>query len=234
MQAAQIICMKKSAPQRPARVAAPRLSREQRISEILVVAREEFCEKGYEQTAVAGIAARLGVVEGLVFKYFATKRELLLKVIEHWYDEISGGIARDLTGVEDLRMRLRIVIRDHLRVFRDYPLLCRLMFREIRSEEDYHSSALHEKNRRYTLFLTEIVAEGTALGVFRVGTSPSLTRDLVFGAMEHLTWNYVNGRGRLDIERIADTLTAMVCDGIAVSTPSATKKGAKRKVRAGA
>ncbi|MFT3792260.1 MAG: TetR/AcrR family transcriptional regulator [Rudaea sp.] len=215
-------------PSRPVRAAAPRLSRERRVSEILAVAREEFSAKGYDETTVAGIAARLGVVEGTVFKYFATKRELLLKVIEHWYDEIIGGIARDLSGVADPRARLRIVIRDHLRVFRDYPLLCRLMFREIRSEEDYRSSALHEKNRRYTRLLTGIVAEGAAAGAFRAGTSPTLTRDLVFGAMEHLTWNYVNGRGRLDIERIADTLTAMVCDGIAVPAPAAAKKSAAK------
>lgn len=212
--------MAKSLPDRPARVAAPRLSREQRIGKILEAARQVFCERGYEQAAVAEIAARMGVVEGTVFKYFSTKRELLLKVLEHWYDEIIGDVARDLSGVADLRERLRIVIHDHLRVIRDYPLLCRLMFREIRSEEDYHSSALHQKNRHYTRFLTEIIIEGSASGVFRAGTSPTLTRDLVFGAIEHLTWNYICGRGRLDIKRIANTLTAMVCDGIAMSGPA--------------
>ena len=226
--------MTKSAPSRPARVPAPRLSREQRIDKILEAARQVFCEKGYEQTAVAEIAARMDVVEGTVFKYFATKRELLLKVLEHWYDEISGDLARDLTDVSDLRERLRIVIHDHLRVVRDYPLLCRLMFREIRGEEDYHSSTLHQKNRRYTRFLTEIVAEGSADGTFRAGTSPTLTRDLVFGAIEHLTWTYICGRGRLDIKRIADTLTAMVCDGIATPASAAAKPvpGAAKKPNA--
>lgn len=226
--------MAKPLPPKTARVPAQRLSREQRIDKILIAARDMFCEKGYEQTVVAEIAARMGVVEGTVFKYFGTKRELLLKVLEQWYDAISGDLARDLAGIDGHRERLRVVIHDHLRVIRDYPLLCRLMFREIRGEEDYHSSALHQKNRRYTRFLTEIVAAGTAAGAFRAGTSPTLTRDLVFGTIEHLTWNYICGRGRLDIAGIADTLSAMVCDGIAApgASPDAAPAARKTAVKA--
>lgn len=220
---------RKSAPQtkaQPARMPAPRLARNERMDEILIAARDIFCELGYEQTAVATIAARIGVVEGTVFKYFATKRELLLKVLERWYDDISSALARDLDGLATPRERLRAVIHSHLRVVRDYPLLCRLMFREVRGEEDYRSSTLHEKNRRYTRFLTEVIKDGSSRGAFRAGISPTLARDLVYGGIEHLSWNYVCGRGGLDIEQIADTLTAMVCDGIA--TP-AVRTAAPRK-----
>ena len=51
------------------RMHAPRLAREQRVDEILVAARDVFCEKGYEGTAVAEIAERLGIVEGTIYKY---------------------------------------------------------------------------------------------------------------------------------------------------------------------
>ena len=197
-----------------ARVPSPRLGREQRIDEILVAAREVFCRKGYEQTAVSEIAASIGVVEGTVFKYFATKRDLLLAVLERWYDAISDDRARELSGITTHRERLRIVIHGHLRTIRDQPLLCRLMFREVRAEQDYRGSGLHNKNRLYTRFLIEVINDGIAAGEFRRDVSPSLMRDLVYGAVEHLTWNYVCGRGELDVEAIAAELTAMVCDGI--------------------
>ncbi|WP_022978584.1 TetR/AcrR family transcriptional regulator [Nevskia ramosa] len=197
-----------------ARVPSPRLGREQRIDEILVAARDVFCRKGYEQTAVSEIAASIGVVEGTVFKYFATKRDLLLAVLERWYDAISDDRARELAGITTHRERLRIVIHGHLRTIRDQPLLCRLMFREVRAEQDYRGSGLHDKNRLYTRFLMDVINDGIAAGEFRRDVSPSLMRDLVYGAVEHLTWNYVCGRGELDVDAIAAELTAMVCDGI--------------------
>ncbi len=220
---------RKAAPSRPAgqarkapaRVPSPRLGREARIDEILNAAREVFCRKGYEQTAVSEIAASIGVVEGTVFKYFATKRELLLAVLERWYDTISDDRARELAGVDSHRERLRIVILGHLRTIRDQPLLCRLMFREVRAEQDYRGSGLHEKNRVYTRYLIDVINDGIKAGEFRRDVSPALMRDLVYGTVEHLTWNYVCGRGELDIDAIAAQLTAMVCDGIETSARAA-------------
>lgn len=194
-----------------------RLGREQRVGEILRAARDVFCQKGYEATAVAEIAARLNIVEGTIYKYFETKRELLLKVLEHWYEEMFGDYERDLAGISGARQRLRLLVWRHLRSVRDYPLLCRLMFREVRGEEDYHRSELHAKNRRYTQFLVEVIEQGMQEGVFRADVAPTLLRDLVYGGIEHHTWNYLCGRGELDIDRIADQITAVICEGIATA-----------------
>ncbi len=196
-----------------------RLAREQRVDEILQAARDVFCEKGYEAAAVAEIAARMGVVEGTIYKYFASKRELLLKVLEHWYEEMFGDYARDLAGVSDARGRLRLLVWRHLRSIRDYPLLCRLMFREVRSEQDYHGSELHDMNRRYTQLLLDVVEGGMRSGEFRADLPATLLRDLVYGGIEHGTWNYICGRGGLDIDALAEQLTAVLCEGIAAPAP---------------
>src|SRR3546814_1357501 len=45
------------------------MTRDERVADILRAARDVFCEKGYEQTAVSEIAARIGVVEGTIYKY---------------------------------------------------------------------------------------------------------------------------------------------------------------------
>ncbi|MGH8447218.1 MAG: TetR/AcrR family transcriptional regulator [Solimonas sp.] len=198
---------------------APRLAREARIADILVAARDVFCEKGYEQTAVSEIAARIGVVEGTVYKYFATKRELLIKVLEHWYEEMFGDYARDLAAVKGARARLRLLVWRHLRSIRDYPLLCRLMFREVHGEADYHGSGLHAMNRQYTQFLVDVLEEGRADGEFRADLPVTLLRDMVYGAAEHHTWAYIHkaaagGRGVLDIDTLAEQITSIVCDGI--------------------
>ena len=78
-----------------------------RVDGILGAARDVFCKKGYDATVVSEIAARLGVAEPTVFKYFPTKRELLLKVLERWYADMFGDYARDLASVKAPRERLR-------------------------------------------------------------------------------------------------------------------------------
>lgn len=197
-----------------------RLGREERVEHILLAARDVFCEKGYEQAAVAEIAARIGVVEGTIFKYFPTKRELLLRVLENWYEEMFGDYERVLAGVTGTRARLRFLIWRHLKTVKEYPLLCRLMFREVRSEQDYHGSDLHAKNRRYTQFLMDVIGEGQKSGEFRRNLPPNLLRDLVYGGIEHHSWNFICGRGALDEDAAADQITSILCDGIADTSAS--------------
>lgn len=214
------------------------MAREQRVDEILVAARSLFCEKGYEQTAMAEIAARMGAVEGTIYKYFESKRALLLKVLEHWYEQMFGDYARDLAAVKLPRERLRLLLWRHLHSIREFPLLCRLMFSEVRSERDYRGSALHRLNRRYTGLLMQVLEEGIASGAFRSDLPAPLLRDMAYGCIEHHSWNYICGRGALDIERIAEQMTAVICDGIANSNgrsaarrdrPIATKERSTRK-----
>ncbi len=191
-----------------------RQPRAQRVGGILEAAREVFCKKGYDNTAVSEIATRLGVVEGTVFKYFPTKRQLLLKVLERWYEEMFGDYARDLAGVREPRERLRLLVWRHLRSVRENPQLCRLMFREVRSGPDYPGSRLHGLNRRYTQLLMGVIADGVKAGAFRDDVPLPLLRDLVYGGIEHHTWNFMSGRGELDIEAVADRIAAVICDGI--------------------
>lgn len=210
-----------------ARIAAPRLAREQRVDEILVSARAVFCEKGYEAAAVAEIAARIGVVEGTIYKYFPTKRELLLRVLANWYDELFGDYTRELLSVSGARARLHLLVWRHLRSIRDYPQLCRLMFREVQSEQQYRGTVLHELNRRYTQLLVAVIDQGAASGEFRSDIAPALLRAMVYGGIEHHSWNYVCGRGELDIDSVADQLVAVICDGLA--QPVRNKQGIDRQ-----
>jgi AcrR family transcriptional regulator len=192
-----------------------RLGREQRIEEILAAARDEFVKQGYDRATTAEIAARAGVVEGTVYKYFQTKRELLLKTIESWYEGLVREYATDLIGIQGTRQRFRFLVWRHLRAIRDDPGLSRLMFSEVRPDVDYHHSALHLMNRRYTQFLVNVVHEGIEAGEFRSDIPLALVRDMVFGGIEHHTWNFVRGHGPLEAEAIADQVTTLVCDGLA-------------------
>ncbi|MDB6100863.1 MAG: TetR/AcrR family transcriptional regulator [Gammaproteobacteria bacterium] len=192
----------------------PRLTREQRVFEILRVACEVFRERGYEGATVAEIAARLGVVEGLIYKHFDSKRALLNRVLEDWYAGLYEDYAHHLSGIRGGRQQLRYLIWRHVRTFGNDPQTCRLVLKELRAEPNYLDSELHQMNRRYTQLLVEVLHDGIRRGEFRPDIPVPLVRDMVFGSVEHHLWGFLYGQSSLDAERVADRITELVCGGI--------------------
>lgn len=194
-----------------------RLPRVRREHDILAAARSVFCEHGYEQASMAAIAGRAGVVEGTIYTYFDTKRDLLNQVLVRWYEGMLADQAQSLAGIAGLRNRLRHVVWRHLRTIATEPALCRLFFLEVRTAGGYPDSELHGLNRGYTRAIVQVLREGIAAGELRGDAPLRLARDVVFGAIEHHTWQFLSGRGTLDPDALADTLSDLLLDGIRVS-----------------
>lgn len=64
---------------------------EVRRQEILDTAMELFAEKGYEDTSMADIARRMGVVQGLCYRYFDSKRVLFQEAMEQYVKECCAA-----------------------------------------------------------------------------------------------------------------------------------------------
>lgn len=165
----------------PIRRAVVRLPREKRVQDILVAAREVFCEHGYDAAAMSEIAARAGVVEGTINKYFESKRDLIFKVMAAWYESMVANFATEPARITGTRARLRHLVWRHLRSIRENPALCRVFFREARADGNYHRSFLHQMNRRYTSFLAAVIEEAAANGEIRADAPIMLMLD----AAEH-------------------------------------------------
>jgi AcrR family transcriptional regulator len=56
-------------------------------------AAELFAERGFDQTAVADIAARAGLTERTFFRHFTDKREVLFSGQDAFQDQFVGGVA---------------------------------------------------------------------------------------------------------------------------------------------
>ncbi|MBL4908010.1 MAG: TetR/AcrR family transcriptional regulator, partial [Sneathiella sp.] len=105
-----------------------RLPKEQREKDILEAARLEFCKNGYDGAMISAIAAKAGVVEGTIYKYFHNKRDLLVRVIEKWYEGMVKDNTDRIKGLVGTRRRLHQVILQHLSAIHAEPDLCRLVF----------------------------------------------------------------------------------------------------------
>lgn len=185
---------------------------EQRVRDILRVGRAVFAELGYERTTTTEIAQRLGISEATVFTYFRGKRELCMRVIGDWYDEIIDAIEQGLPRDKPVREQLEFVVHTHLRLFLIQGTgLCALVLSEGRSKgHEELGEAFVQLQRRYTAPLMDLLARGQAAGEVRDDIPLRLLRSLVFGPMEHILWEAVITQRRIDIEASAHDLVALL------------------------
>ena len=202
-----------------------RLSRERRVSDIMAAARSVFREKGYEDAPLSEIAERANVVEGSIYRYFENKRDLLVKVIEDWYESMLADYDQQLSGIQGTRNRLRFMIWRHLKTVHEEPALCNLMFQFVRTGEDYSHTAVFQLNRQYTRRTLDIVNEGIQAGELRDDVSLRLVRDMIYGCIEHRTWAYLRGQGGFDPDDTADAIVDLVLSGLQKRPPAAALQG---------
>ena len=196
-----------------------RLPRDERVADIMQAARVVFCDKGYEQASTAEIAAKAGVVEGTLYRYFPSKRDLLIKVVEDFYERIFADYERQLQGVRGTWNRLRFLIWKHLSVIHGDPQMCRLIMHELRPWPEYRHSSVSKLNQRYTQRTLTVVEEGIANGELRADAPLRIVRDMIFGCAEHHTWAYLRGEGDFSPDEAADAITNLIYQGLAHRAP---------------
>ena len=145
------------ASSRPRRAKVSRLPAERRIADIMLAARAVFTEKGYNDALISDIAERAGVVEGSIYRFFTNKRDLLVRVVEHWYEEMLARDDEQFAGVRGTWNKIRFIIHHHLMSIRREPALTRLVFQELRPDPDYRKTHLFQLNQTYTHRIIDVV-----------------------------------------------------------------------------
>ena len=185
---------------------------EQRVRDLLRVGREVFAELGYERATTTEIARRLGISEATVFTYFSGKRELCLRVISDWYEEITAAVQTTLPQTAPLRAQFQHLVLTHLQLFLVQGTgLCALVLSEGRAKgQGELGEILVALQRRYTAPLMDLLARGRASGELRSDVSLSLMRSLVLGPMEHLLWELVGTHKSISVNATAEDLVSLI------------------------
>src|ERR1700738_5415391 len=88
-----------------------------RYDAILDAAKGAFADKGFEGTSIADIARIAEISDGLVYRYFRNKRELLYEVLRKFYERILLDLETQVFKHDAFSARLRSEERRHLEVF---------------------------------------------------------------------------------------------------------------------
>ena len=193
---------------------AQRLPRHERLGGIMMAARSVFDARGYQAATMVEIAEAAGIAEPTLYKFFASKQELMEAVVGDWYEGLIADIEANLKGIDDPLAQMRWLIRRHIRTFETDPGLCRLVLNEVRTLADYDQSPVRECNRRYTAPFVTAFKQARADGLVRADLKASFVRDAIFGALEHHLWDSVAGKAKLNPKALGDQIASLFFDGL--------------------
>lgn len=180
------------------------------------VTRRMLAERGYENVVTTEVAQICGISEGTIFRYFPTKRDLLIKVAEAWFEEILSLPTAEAEHASR-REQLRYEIGLALSTIRKEPSLTRFVFMELRPDPAYRSMHIYQLNRRFTSRIVDTIRMAMASGELRDDVSPQLLRNMVFGFIEHQTWAFLRKEGDFSVEEATDAITTVIWRGMAAA-----------------
>jgi AcrR family transcriptional regulator len=192
-----------------------------RVTQILKCARDVFCEKGYNNTLISEIAERAGMVEGGIYYYFPSKRDLIFKVMEQWISDLIIDYERKLEGIEGTYNQLRVFVWSNLKTVSDEPEMAKMYYQLSQiSDVELRDARFLEIGERYGARLYKIIEDAMASGEFRDDIPFEVALSLVAGSIHVNALALLRGTTSLSPEQLASSVTKVFCQGLAVEPRS--------------
>lgn len=174
-----------------------------------------LAEKEFGAITTAEIARTAGVTEGLIYKYFEDKRDLLHQVLGEYMESFLTNAERDLKGIKGALNKLRKLIWSHLNMYMTHRVFARILVFEVRNFPDYFRSDAYQIVKRYGRIIEDILDEGVRAGEIRGDISAAVIRQLILGGIEHVCLPGLIFNLEIPVDTLAEELCALVFDGIA-------------------
>lgn len=171
-------------------------------------------QEGFDAITTAEIARAAGVTEGLIYKYFKDKRDLLYQVLEEMFEGVILRIRTRMDHETDTFSRLYAFIDETVLVYSTQHVFARIILIEVRSLPDFFTSRAYECVRVYSRMLQNVLEDGISEGLIRKDIDVRFLRDTLLGAIEHTClWGVLFHR-EMDVQGVAEQLLRFVSEGI--------------------
>ena len=176
--------------------------------EIVRAAAVCFGGVGYHATTLETIAARVGVSKVTLYRYVASKEELLWRVFERTIEAFHGGLEAIVRQGLPPDETLRLIVHHQVRMLTTHLPFLAVFFSEESGLPTQLAQRVARTKRQYDQTIEGVVRRGIRQGTFR-DVNPVL---LVFAILGACNWLYKWYRpdGRLAPDRIADAFVTLL------------------------
>jgi len=208
-------------------ITGSRMSGDERRSQILRVAIKIFSQSGFSGTTTKEIARAAGVSEAIIFRHFATKKDLYSAIIN--FKACENG-EKKLPWEEDCLERDAIEAKDDFQVFYNMALgalthqqedvdFMRLLFHSALDEHELSQMFFERFLTPLYEFLGSYIRRRQADGVMRADIEPKIIVRAFLGMIIHHSLNNIlwdKSRRLLNIsnEEAAKTFSEILLNGV--------------------
>jgi AcrR family transcriptional regulator len=171
-------------------------------------------KKDFHSITTSGIAAEAGVTEGLIYKYFKDKKDLLYQVLKQHFEAFQEKIEETTQGESSSLDKLSLVIRCSIESYAANRVFARILLLEVRSSPDYFKCAAYEMVKRYAKTILEIIRQGQVNGEISQDVDPHAFRQVILGSIEHACLKEVIFGSEIDTDRVSERISRILFKGV--------------------
>ncbi|MCK5541999.1 MAG: TetR/AcrR family transcriptional regulator [Desulfobacterales bacterium] len=171
-------------------------------------------KKDFDSITTSEIASEAGVTEGLIYKYFKDKKDLLYKLLEDHFQLFQKKIDASISGKTNAIEKLEVIINTSLESWTKSKVFAKILLLEVRSYPDYYKSRAYELIKVYAKTVATIIKQGVATGDIKKDTDHQTLTKIILGAIEHACLGDIIFERDIDIDHISKNICKTIFKGI--------------------
>lgn len=176
--------------------------------EILHAALALYSEYGFHGTSVRQIASKVRINPATLYAHYPSKEHILAELVLLGHRELHERLRAALAAAgASATARLTALVREHALIHCDFPLLAVVANTELHALSPERASAVLDLRGRCRQLLTDVLAEGSRSGEFRL-IEPMLTAIALGGLGMQIAHWFVPGQPYVR-EQVADVYTQL-------------------------
>ncbi len=172
-----------------------------------------MAQKDFHSITTAEIAGNAQVTEGLIYKYFKDKKDLLYQVLNKHFVEFQIKIETRIVKENTCIKQLEVIIFSSLESYADNRIFSKILLLEVRNSLDFFNSCAYEMVRKYSSTILEIIKIGIEKKEFKSDIDPFILRKVILGAIEHACLGEIIFNKKLDIVRVSAGIANIIFNG---------------------
>ena len=180
-----------------------------RADEIVDIASRLFYERGYQAVSTRALAQAAGIQGGSLYHHFASKEEILYRIVQYGSGEFFAGLLPHLeAGGLTYGQRLDRFVRGYITDAQPRRYAIAVLFRDMAHLSPDHFVELQAVRRNFQQRVQRFLAEGAAAGEFQVPDA-KLAGIAVLDLLKGVD-AWMREPGRLSRRQVADTYSVLI------------------------
>jgi len=192
--------------------------RQEREALILQVAEEVLAEKGYHETSIDEIAARVGIAKGTVYLHFPSKEDLVVAILERDMQKILRGVEATLATQSTPRAKLEALLQF---MYGDFFSKRVQLFYSTFNHVELHRLLAEKKGcmrdtwEQLSAHISSLLEEGKAAGEFDTTIPTAVMLSAFFSLLSPKSYERLLTEDQIPPEELAKHLSRIYFKGIA-------------------